>query len=396
MRKSPVRCVIRMARNAQLKGEDMKTLVTMFRDRFAVLVIAATLLVAPKAFAQAWHDSPAIGNFGVRTETAFAPQGRAIFQTIVPCRLVDTRETQKFDPAHGAPSLLPGETRSYAVTGTLPAENGCSLSQRRLSDPDSREIPTGIIGLSLRVSVVNSETPPSAGVLVAGPGELGSTHSFAFWYGYVGEAIANFQEGLVAVDKPNDTLRVTLLPGAGADVAVDVLGYFLTDPQSGRAGPVGPQGDQGEKGDKGDPGLQGPKGDPGLQGPQGEPGVQGPKGDPGPQGLKGDPGPQGLKGDIGETGPAGPTGPTGAAGAAGVAGPAGAQGIQGPAGPIGPIGLQGPQGPQGPAGSENCDAINAIINCSKTTQGLDKFKECIESIVCGATAQTGTIVVVPR
>jgi hypothetical protein len=324
------------------------------------------------------HDPFGTQGLKVRTEIPFAPEGqRVIFQQIVPCRLVDTRAEQGFDQAHGAPRFSPGETRRYTVTGVLPAENGCGLANRRLGDPDAQEIPPGILGLSVRVSVINEEVPPAAGVLVAGPDELGDTHSFAFWYGYVGSAIANYQEGLVAVDPPGDQLRVMLFPGASAHVLVDLLGYFQTDLSGvGPPGPAGPEGATGPQGAKGDAGLVGPSGPAGPQGPKGESGsvgpagpigpagAPGPKGDTGltgppgpigsvgPQGPKGEPGPTGLQGPAGPAGPKGEKGENGQPGSTGPAGPKGDTGLTGSPGPPGPIGPQGVVGPQGPPGPQ--------------------------------------------
>jgi hypothetical protein len=323
----------------------------------------------------------------VRVQVPFAPSGkRVIFQEIVPCRLVDTREDRLFDPIHGAPRFSGGETRLFPVSGALPDANGCSLYNRRPSDPDATEIPTGVLGLSVRIAVINSELPPAAGVLWAGPQDLESAYGFAFWFGYVGNEIANFQEGMVAAETPGDVLRVGLLPGAGAHVLIDVLGYYQIDPISdvgpagpqGPIGPMGPQGMTGPAGAKGAAGTQGPaggqglKGETGLPGPQGLTGAVGPAG---PQGLKGDTGlqgPQGLIGPIGLTGPPGPKGDTGLQGATGLTGPAGPQGLSGPMGPMGPMGLQGPKGDkgeQGDPGASTCPQLNA---------GSGKFDSCAQ------------------
>jgi hypothetical protein len=276
------------------------------------------------------HGPMGVQGFQLFSTVPFAPGQTVIFQQIVPCRLVDTRSDRKFDVAHGAPSFAGGESRLYPVTGGLPAENGCSLASRQLADPDATELPPGILALSVRVSVINAEAVPVPGVLNAGPKPLSGDGGFAFWFGWAGGEIANFQEGLAAIEKPSGGLRIALLPGASADVLVDVLGYVRADGTI--VGATGPEGPQGPKGDPGTPGLQGPKGETGAIGPQGERGAQGPKG------------------EMGAAGPAGPSGPKGDPGAAGPQGIPGAQGPQGTQGVQGPQGSQGPQGPQGPAG----------------------------------------------
>ena len=311
------------------------------------------LTAAGSALAQdpSHHGPMGVQGFQLLSTVPFAPEQTVIFQQIVPCRLVDTRRDRKFDDAHGAPSLAGGESRLYAVSGEMPPENGCSLVSRRLADPDAAEIPPGILAVSVRVSVVNAESVPAPGVLNAGPKPASGDGGFAFWFGWAGGEIANFQEGLVAIEKPGGGLRIALLPGASADVLVDVLGYVR--PGATITGAAGPEGQQGPKGDPGAPGLQGPRGEPGAAGPQGA------KGDTGPIGPKGEIGPVGLTGATGPAGAVGAPGPkgdTGAAGAVGAAGPRGDPGPQGIAGSQGQQGIQGlaglpgPQGPAGPAG----------------------------------------------
>ena len=362
-----------------------------FRTAMLALVVAVGLSAAAPAEQLARHTTLGIEGFKVLTNVPFAPPNKAVvYQEIVPCRLVDTRENQKFDAAHGAPSFQGGEVRAFAVSGTLPKENACSLSNRLLVDPDAVEIPAGIVGLSVRVFVINSETPPTAGLLIAGPSSAASDGGFAFWFGWAGPEVAAFQEGLVAVDHPKDLLRIGLVPGAGADVLVDVLGYLTVDSSltSALAGPAGPQGPTGPKGPQGVAGAAGPTGPAGPTGATGPRGETGPTGPMGPQGLKGDTGaigPQGPRGETGVTGAAGPQGPTGPAGPRGEIGPTGPKGDTGatgqpgpkgdtgPVGPIGPQGTrgdpgpqgipgpQGPQGPPGPPGSVSLSAGSGIL-----------------------------------
>jgi hypothetical protein len=248
---------------------------------FAAIVLLAAM---PAAAQTTSHDPIGIQGFHFQTKVPFAPQNTAtIFQQIVPCRLVDTRIEQGFDPAHGAPRFAPGESRVYTVSGPLPEANGCSPARRLPVDTDAKEIPPALLGLAVRVSVINDEEPPSAGVLSAGPLAASESAKVTFWYGYAGPQIANFREGLVAVEPSGDSLRVGLFPGASAHVLVDLLGFLQTDPDviSGTPGPPGPRGPQGE------PGLTGPAGPPG---PKGDRGATGPIGPPGSPGLQGPPG----------------------------------------------------------------------------------------------------------
>ena len=285
-----------------------------------ILLVAAGWAVAQEP---SHHGPMGIQGFQLLSTVPFAPGKTVIFQQIVPCRLVDTRRDRKFDDAHGAPGLVGGESRLYAVAGEMPAENGCSLANRRLADPDAVEIPSDVLAVSIRVSVINAEPLPATGVLNAGAIPISIDGGFAFWFGWAGGDIANFQEGIVALEKAGGALRIGLLPGAGADVLVDVLGYVrAAETLAGPAGPQGPQGPQGPKGDAGLAGAQGPKGDTGAQGPKGETGAQGPVGETGARGEMGPTGPRGLDGAKGDPGIAGPQGPPGPQGPQGPAGPA--------------------------------------------------------------------------
>ena len=286
-------------------------------SRFLVglLVVLVCVVAAPTPAAgqtDSWHGAIPIQGFQVRGQVPFAPGQRVVFQQIVPCRLVDTREASLFDAEHGAPQFVPGETRHFGVIGSLPDANGCSILQRRKSDPDAREIPAGILGLSIRLSVINPGIPPTAGAILAGAMSEDASGSFGLWFGYAGDAVAGYQEGLVATEKTGNTLRVSLYPGTSAHVLVDVLGYFLPDTTTGGGeglvGPMGPKGDKGDPGEKGDQGEKGDTGKTGDIGPIGPMGPKGENGSAGPAGPKGDPGLPGIQGPMGPMGPQGPEG----------------------------------------------------------------------------------------
>src|SRR5204862_4667192 len=116
------------------------------------------------------------------------------------------------DGGHGWPGLVAGEARVFSTAGDLPAENGCSIASRRIADPDAAQIPAGVLGLSVRVSVVNTESGPAAGVVTVGPGPLSSDGGFALWFGWKGNEIANFQEEDVVLDTETVGIRIELLP----------------------------------------------------------------------------------------------------------------------------------------------------------------------------------------
>ncbi|HYK43331.1 MAG TPA: hypothetical protein VE007_13160, partial [Thermoanaerobaculia bacterium] len=225
--------------------------------RFAYLFVMVMAASAWAVAQQPSHHGPmGIQGFQLLSTVPFAPGKTVVFQQIVPCRLVDTRRDRQFDDAHGGPSLVGGESRLYSVAGEMPAGNGCSLANRRLADPDAVEIPSDVLAVSVRVSVINGEPFPATGVLNAGSIPVSIDGGFAFWFGWAGGDVANFQEGIVALEKAGGALRIGLLPGASADVLVDVLGYVrAAETLAGAAGPQGPQGPKGDPGVAGEPGL---------------------------------------------------------------------------------------------------------------------------------------------
>jgi len=307
--------------------------------------------------------------FWVKTMLEFADAGdRPAYQEIIPCRLVDTRQASAFDAPFGGPTFQPNESRLYSFRG-LPASNPCALANRRTSNPAYEDFYGSMMAVVLRVTWFNRSGDnggaPAPGVVQAGDTAYLETHgAIAAWFGWGGTDFSESQQGIVKTGGDDGTtFRLALLPGsadgpgASADLVVDVLGYYVPDPNGG-GGTVGPPG---PKGDSGAPGLTGPVG---PTGPAGATGPQGPPGAVGPAGPRGQAGPPGPEGEAGSPGVAGPPGPAGPPGATGSQGPPGPQGIPGLIGPQGPPGLQGPPGPQGPPGTCACPISVGTLACS--------------------------------
>ena len=286
---------------------------------------------------------PVPGTWGPR----LISMGPALFQEIPPCQFISTLEADHYPAPWGGPAFTKDESRKYEVTGFMEKgdwRNPCSLV-----------VPNNALAVAVRIYV---KQPDGDGTIYLSPASWSPTSGLPILPYQKGEALV--EEGAMMIAGGGFTLTSL---GAGTDLTVDLLGYFLEDPDG--AGPQGEEGPAGPQGEVGPIGPQGPKGDPGVAGAQGEVGPigpQGPKGDPGvagaqgevgpigPQGPKGDPGVAGAQGETGPIGPQGPKGDPGAQGIQGPQGETGSAGPQGPGGPQGPIGPQGPQGPTGPAG----------------------------------------------
>jgi len=312
--------------------------------------------------------------------------GPAIFQEIVPCRFISTLDADKYPVEWGGPALSPNESRSYRPVGELVSGS--------FTNPCSNMIPQESLAIAARVWASGTKSTKSVGntVVWLTPGhDVASPDHLSKIALRPGEQSMN-EASVVLKDH---MFSITAQTG-GADLQVDIIGYFIADPYlngaqgpkgdtgatgaTGPAGPAGPQGEkgadgaQGAKGDKGDngaQGLQGEKGDKGDTGAQGLQGIQGEKGDKGAdgaQGLKGDKGADGAQGVKGDKGDKGDTGAQGLKGDKGDKGDTGAQGLKGDKGDKGDTGAQGLMGPMGPQGLQGPPGQNggpyvSSVNC---------------------------------
>lgn len=356
----------------------------------AILAICANGLgaaeIQPKSHDKSWVPFQSEGLW-VKTMLEFAaPNDRPVYQEIIPCRLVDTREASGFEAPYGGPTFQPGEERSYSLR-TLPASNPCFIGNRRLSNPAYvddfyRSMTAAVLRVTWYNRSGNDNGIPAAGVVQAGDIEFAEQHgAIVEWFGWMGVDVAQDQQGVVKTggsDGNTFTLAVwpaiAGAPGAPVDFTVDVLGYFITDPieSGGGVGPMGPRG------------PAGPKGEDGMTGPAGPAGPQG------PAGLNGPPGEPGAQGPVGPAGPAGPIGPPGPQGATGPAGPQGPPGLNGPPGPVGP---QGPPGPQGEPGTCACPLTVGEAECEAdaTDPRSPNWTKCVVTINNGAIRDNSNI-----
>ncbi len=311
-----------------------------------------------------------------------------VYQEIIPCRLVDTREASAFAAPYGGPTFQPGESRIYSLQN-LPETNPCSLANRRALNPIYEDFYDSMVAVVLRVTWYNRSGDgggtPAAGIMLAGDAALLERHgAIAAWFGWGGTDFAEYQQGVVKMGAPDGTSFTLSLspgfadaPGPATDFAVDVLGFFVSDPAP--EGPAGP------------PGLTGAKGDQGAVGPKGPQGAQGAAGAPGPPGVAGPRGAQGQQGPIGPrgfNGPPGPVGPRGPQGTPGAQGPPGAPGAPGPQGIPGPV---GPQGPQGEPGTCTCPITVGVVDCGGSTPTSPNWAKCVVTVNNGAIRANSNI-----
>jgi len=305
-----------------------------------VLTIVAPLAMAADSTSPATHNpytvlgvqlrsvllaDPANGSSGVSV-------GPAIFQEIVPCRFISTLEADNYPAQWGGPAFNPNESRGYRPVG--------EMVDGAFTNPCSNQIPVESLAVAARVYATGTKSTKSVGSTVvwltpghdtAPPDKLSKITLIP------GEQSMN-EASVVLKDK---MFTMTAQHG-GADLVVDIIGYFITDTwgngaqgpkgdtgATGATGPAGPQGLQGDKGDKGDKGDIGPAGPAGAKGDKGDQGLQGEKGDRGADGAKGAYEAKGDKGDKGDKGEQGLQGAKGDKGDRGEQGPMGLQGLKG-------------------------------------------------------------------
>jgi hypothetical protein len=316
------------------------------------------------------HEPMTFQGFRMRTNIAvpmpgvWGPRvvsmGPALFQEIPPCQLISTLAEDNYPAPWGGPAFTVDESRNIRVIGDLRTgfwQNPCAY-----------KVPSNALAVSLRLTV---KEPAGDGILYLAP---------STWYAAAGLPVLAFHQGDAVMEESAMMLKgesfQILSASAGTDLVVDVLGYFIEDPDGagkpgaqgetgpmGPSGPAGPQGLQGltgAQGEVGPTGAQGPIGPVGPTGPQGLQGLTGAQGEIGPQGAIGPIGPTGSQGEPGvqgSIGPVGPTGPQGLQGLTGEQGEIGAQGPQGPVGPVGPTGAQGLPGAQGETGAQGPQGV---------------------------------------
>ena len=304
----------------------------------ALLIAMVAIGLAGLALAQQTTTAgqPALTIPGVRVRTALQVTFKgsthlmppSTFQELPPCRLVSTLEADHYGAPWGGPALGPNEQRLYPV-------NGASLTENFIN-PCATIVPDAALAVAIRVTTSNGT---GLGRIVAFNPELSDTVQLPVVAITPGKEVTD-EAGVMLSHGPipYNTFGTFGLQSldAGADLTVDIIGYFLPDPTvplAGAPGPIGPQGEPGVNGSTGPKGETGPQG---ITGPKGE---TGPHGETGP---KGETGPQGITGPKGDTGPQGETGP---------------KGDTGSPGGIGPLGPTGPQGDRGPGVTMNAGAL---------------------------------------
>jgi hypothetical protein len=247
-------------------------------------------------------------------------------QSIVPCRIVDTRPGRNFPAPYGAPAFGTGEMRTYVVAGALVA-----------GDPCANAIPPGAAGILANITAVSAV---GAGDIRVGPGTALPTSSLLNFV--AGETIANASIVPVATDQIS-----VKMGAAGTHLLIDIFGYLLP----GAIGPTGPTGASGTNGTNGATGPTGANGATGTTGANGTNGTNGATGATGANGTNGTNGATGATGATGANGTNGTNGATGATGATGASGTNGTNGATGATGATGASGTNGTNGTNGATGA---------------------------------------------
>jgi hypothetical protein len=291
--------------------------------------------------------------------------GNSVYQSIVPCRLVDTRRPSG---AYGGPAFATGEQRTYVVDGPIVPGNPCAGA-----------IPAGVSGIAANFTAANAA---GFGDIRVGPGS-GTPAATSLQNFATGQTVANAS----AVPVSNDEVTVKM-GGAGTHILIDIFGYYLGG-AAGPAGATGATGPAGSTGSTGAAGATGTTGAAGSTGTTGSTGATGTAGPTGPAGASGASGPAGSTGATGAAGATGSTGATGAAGATGSTGATGATGVPGATGATGPMGNTGATGSTGGTGSTGATGSTGLTGGTGATGSNGSTGATGDAGTTGATGATG-------
>lgn len=147
----------------------------------------------------------------------------AVYTSVTPCRLVETRGTFAAvyqgdgTPSHNAVPFAPNEIRSYKVQGG----NGVCLTQ----------LPAGLNPSAVQLQVFGLPTTSASGDIEILP--QGATFGSTATMVYVGSIAFNTVSTAARINLGNDEISVQVR-GGGANVAIDVVGYFAAPTTDGQ------------------------------------------------------------------------------------------------------------------------------------------------------------------
>ena len=147
----------------------------------------------------------------------------AVYTSVTPCRLVETRGTFAAvyqgdgTASHNAVPFAPNEIRSYKVQGG----NGVCLTQ----------LPAGLNPSAVQLQVFGLPTTSASGDIEILP--QGATFGSTATMVYVGSLAFNTVSTAARINVGNDEISVQVR-GGGANVAIDVVGYFAAPTTDGQ------------------------------------------------------------------------------------------------------------------------------------------------------------------
>ncbi len=206
-----------------MKTRNFKTMLTAI-----ALTIAAPLAMAADSATPTNHNPYTV--LGVQLRSVLLADsangssgvslGPAIFQEIVPCRFISTLEADRYPIEWGGPAYAANESRSYRPTGEMVSAN--------FTNPCSMQIPVESLAVAARVFATGTKSTKSVGntVVWLTPGhDLAPADKLSKIALIPGEQSMN-EASVVLKDK---MFTVTSQAG-GADLVIDIIGYFIADP----------------------------------------------------------------------------------------------------------------------------------------------------------------------
>jgi len=157
----------------------------------ALVIFASSLTAAELRQKTSDHSTVPFQSEGlwVKTMLEFADANdRPMYQEIIPCRLIDTREASGFEAPYGGPTFQPGDGRSYSLRA-VPPTNPCYIARRQALNPAYEEFYDLLKAAVLKVTWYNRSGDDggksAAGIVQAGePEDLEVHGAIAAWFGW--------------------------------------------------------------------------------------------------------------------------------------------------------------------------------------------------------------------
>jgi hypothetical protein len=190
------------------------------RNYVAIVLIAVFVPILAVAGEREKHNPYTV--LGMQVRSQLLPEtpgangddiGPLVFQEIIPCRFVSTREADQYRDPWGGKEFQIMESRTYWPKGVLVAQDGWE-------NPCSQHVPSDAVAIAVRL--MSYEAPGQGSVFLA-PASYRTNNVPALW----------FEGGKEEMREATVVLRnnaFSVLVDQQTHMTIDIIGYFEKDP----------------------------------------------------------------------------------------------------------------------------------------------------------------------